>query len=247
MLILKVASNRQCFFREAFKKKKKKSLMLKKRDGRKRAPKVKNLIWNTNKKDWKKTKSKTWRWWKEVSEKGDKSRGKDDREAREWEERRKGARGDAGLWMAEEGESVYSVCPPVCVCVRRGCSLLTPCVTTGSALGKYKHPGRSEGDGESRERQRRERWRKWGQPQVYAAADVYVCVCVCICGCKGQRPLFFCFSSCTSLPYFSHEVKTAVRRNRLKIWQRDVCYNYTKRVVLGWHGQRISQGLTVWQ
>lgn len=57
------------------------------------------------------------------------------------------------------GESVYSVCPPACVsvCVRRGCSLLTPCVTTGSALGKHKHPGRSEGDGESRERQRRER------------------------------------------------------------------------------------------
>lgn len=41
-----------------------------------------------------------------------------------------------------------------CVCKCVGGSLLTPCVTTGSSLGKYKHPERSEGETEMRETER---------------------------------------------------------------------------------------------
>lgn len=109
------------------------------------------------------------------------------------------------------GKCLLCLSACVCVCVRRGCSLLTPCVTTGSALGKYKHPRRSEGDGKSRERQRRERWRKRGKPQVCAAADVYLCVSVCAS--VGVRVSSLCFSVLAAV-HLCHT--SAMKSNRQK-------------------------------
>lgn len=201
--------------------------MLNKRDGGKRAAKVKDLIWNTNKKDWKKTKSKTWRWWKEVSKKGNKSRRKDDpgnerREEKEQEETQ-------DYEWRRRGKCLLCLSACVCVCVRRGCSLLTPCVTTGRALGKYKHPGRSDGDGESRERQRRERWRKRGQPQVCTAADVYLCVSVCAS--VGLRVSSLCFSVLAAV----HLCHTSAIKSNRQLWRRKLTQDLTKTYLLQLH------------
>lgn len=58
-----------------------------------------------------------------------------------------------------------------CVCKCVGGSLLTPCVTTGSSLGKYKHPERSEGETEMRETKR-------SFQSLRSCSRGCVCVCV---------------------------------------------------------------------
>lgn len=67
------------------------------------------------------------------------------REEKEQKEDRKEQSRQEGI-LKRRGERGACVC--VCKCV--GGSLLTPCVTTGSSLGKYKHPKGSEGETEMR-------------------------------------------------------------------------------------------------
>lgn len=90
-------------------------------------------------------------------------------------------------------------------------SLLTPCVTTGSPLGKYKHPERSESKREMRGGTLTHRWRNMKVIPKPLQLQTWRFVCPCLRVCKWVSGL--CYSSCTSVyqvgSCFSHKVNVS--------------------------------------